>query len=176
MDENKIDVGEILESHETEVNAPDDWGLDDTPDDAAETAAPAAPQQETFRLKHLGEELEVTREEMTALAQKGRDYDRVRERLHSLESLGGSDPKVMREVHDFVSEYGMNIDPASIPQQVWNEVRAGSSLLTAYQRYENNRLRSQIQREANRARTFGVKNGVASQSNHGAIESDWFNQ
>ncbi|MDR0861992.1 MAG: hypothetical protein LBN30_04360 [Oscillospiraceae bacterium] len=45
-----------------------------------------APKQteETFRLKHLGEEFTATREEVVALAQKGRDYDRIRARSESL--------------------------------------------------------------------------------------------
>lgn len=39
-----------------------------------------APKQEQFTLKHLGAEKTVSREEMTVLAQKGMDYDRVREK------------------------------------------------------------------------------------------------
>lgn len=37
-------------------------------------------QGETFHLKHLGEEREVNRDEVVQLAQKGLDYDRIRER------------------------------------------------------------------------------------------------
>jgi len=148
-----------------------EWSLDDTPDNA-----PAAPieETETFRLKHLGLEYEVTRDEVTALAQKGRDYDRIRERLLSLEAQSGSTPRVMREVHDFVAEYGATVDATHIPAAVWNEVQAGSTLLAAYQRHENNRLRAQIKNEENRSRSFGVRGNGTDRSAHGELESDWF--
>ncbi|MDR0916356.1 MAG: hypothetical protein LBN02_04115 [Oscillospiraceae bacterium] len=68
----------------------DDWdapidGADDESGDGitANTAEPAK-TPETFRIKHLGQEIEVTRDEMIALAQKGRDYDRIRERADEL--------------------------------------------------------------------------------------------
>jgi len=37
-------------------------------------------QGDTFTLKHLGEEKSVSRDEVVALAQKGMDYDRIREK------------------------------------------------------------------------------------------------
>lgn len=148
-----------------------EWGLDDTPDNAP--AAPVA-EPETFRLKHLGQEFEVTRDEVTALAQKGRDYDRIRERLLSLETQSGATPRVMREVHDFVAEYGATVDAAQIPAAVWNEVQAGSTLLAAYQRHENNSLRALIRNEENRSRSFGVRGNSTARSAHGELESDWY--
>ncbi|MDR0906718.1 MAG: hypothetical protein LBN00_11215 [Oscillospiraceae bacterium] len=168
MEETEIGVEEVTPAEQSE------WGLDDTPDNAPDAPQTAA-EEEKFRLKHLGEEFKVTREEMTALAQKGRDYDRIRERLHSLETMGGAQPAVMREVHDFISEYGSTVDPRNIPAEVWREVRAGSPLLTAYQRYENNRLRDEIRNEVNRARSFGVKGTSGAGTGFGAIESDWYN-
>lgn len=52
---------------------------------AAESeAAGNAGEQELYTLKYLGEEIPVTREELIRLAQKGRDYDRIRNRAETL--------------------------------------------------------------------------------------------
>ena len=166
-----------MDENEKPVAAPEladhsEWGLDDTPDNAPDAPKPA--ETERFRLKHLGEEFEVTREEAIALAQKGRDYDRIRERLLNLESIGGANPGVMREIHDFIAEYGTAVKPSKIPEAVWNDVRAGRPLVQAYQRYENSILRDRIRNEANRARAFGGKGEPELGSGYGEIENDWY--
>ncbi len=148
-----------------------DWGLDDTPDGGA---APP-PETERFVLKHLGDEYEATREEVIALAQKGRDYDRIRERLVRLESGGDlRSGKLVRDVHDFVSVYGGRVKPDTIPAEVWTDVRAGIPLLAAYQRYENRTLREELYSRDTRSR---ASSGSRSAGEHGAdssIESDWY--
>lgn len=49
-----------------------------TADEPTEEAEPA-PEPETFELKHLGEVKQVSRDEMVSLAQKGLNYDHIRE-------------------------------------------------------------------------------------------------
>lgn len=44
------------------------------------------PDQDEFVLKHLGEERKVSRDEVVQLAQKGLDYDRIRERWDSVKN------------------------------------------------------------------------------------------
>ena len=39
-----------------------------------------------------------------------------------------------------------NLNPKSIPQSVWEEVRQGSTLVNAYDRYETEQLRAENQR------------------------------
>ena len=148
-----------------------EWGLEDLPDN---TAVVAAAEPERFNLRHLGEEVEVTREEVIALAQKGRDYDRIRERLVRLESGGHPQSSALvREVHDFVSAYGNSVRPETIPAEVWTDVRAGIPLVVAYQRYENRALRGQLKTRSNRTRaTAGAFS--AGDSGGGDIESNWY--
>ncbi len=47
-------------------------------DDEPADDKPAEESEQTFKLKYMGEEIEVTREEAIVLAQKGKDYDRIR--------------------------------------------------------------------------------------------------
>jgi hypothetical protein len=72
-----------------------EWDLSDTPDGTPGGAG------ERFTLKHLGRQVEVTRDEVIALAQKGRDYDRIRERADELTHAakrGETLEAVLREV------------------------------------------------------------------------------
>lgn len=147
------------------------WDLDDTPDDSPKTV----PEPEKYKLLHLGEEVEVTREEVIALAQKGRDYDRIRERLVRLES--GDAPKsgtLVRDVHDFVSMYGGKVPPETIPVEVWTDVRAGIPLVVAYQRFENRSLRGQLKTYDNRTRAARAVTSAGEGGGEGSIESNWY--
>ncbi len=170
MDET-ADVELMDEAGKTEGGAEREWELDDVPDDMAK----AAPEPEKYSLKHLGEEVEVTREEVIALAQKGRDYDRIRERLVRLES--GASPKsgaLVRDVHDFVSMYGNRVKPDTIPAEVWSDVRAGIPLVTAYQRYENQALRGQLKTHDNRVRAAPGVYSAGESGSENFIESSWY--
>ena len=203
---------------------------------------------QSFRLKYLGEEIEVSREEVITLAQKGRDYDRIRVRADELaaameknreyasfieeraKSLGlnadefidrqraaqiaadmGVDEKTAlmrielqrrekavaareagaaakstavmaaerrdKETREFLAEHG-DVDPKSIPQEVWGEVSKGRPLLAAYTGYENRRLKARLAerelREENRAKASGSLASVGSAGAWGEIEADWY--
>ena len=151
-----------------------EWGLEDLPDS---TAVVAAAEPERFNLRHLGEEVEVTREEVIALAQKGRDYDRIRERLVRLES--GAQPQssaIVRDVHDFVSAYGNSVKPDTIPAEVWTDVRAGIPLVVAYQRYENRLLRGKLKTHGNRVRATTGAFSAGENGGDSSIESNWYSE
>ena len=171
MDE--IENNELLDETTAETTTePHEWSLDDMPDGTPEASAP---EPEMFGLKHLGEETMVTREEVIALAQKGRDYDRIRERLVRLES--GANPTrstLVRDVHDFVSTYGSSVRPDTIPAEVWTDVRAGIPLVVAYQRHENRSLRGQLKTHSNRVRATSGVSTAGEYGGDGSIESVWY--
>lgn len=249
----------------------DDWDditfddLADQPDEPetetaeeAETAEqqPEAeePEQETqeqdqlFELKHLDEVRSVGREEVITLAQKGMDYDRVRQKYDAakpgaewyeknsdtvkwLEEMAAEqnmslsemvdetraeimarktnqsvavcrgivanerkalelearqkamespDSKVDAEVKAFMAAYpDVGKDPNGIPQEVWDAVNNGESLVNAYRAFENKQLKEQLkqekaaaerraQEEKNKARSTG------SQSTQGKKDMDAF--
>lgn len=84
------DEGDQSVESESEIQSENQTAVDQTADSQNEEDAPAADQQPEAQpvapflvLKHLDETREVTREEATELAQKGMDYDRVRERMDS---------------------------------------------------------------------------------------------
>ncbi len=52
--------------------------------DLQEKAAPESKADQSFKLKVLGQEIEASRDEVIALAQKGKDYDRIRGKLSEL--------------------------------------------------------------------------------------------
>lgn len=98
----------------------------DQPEDAKQQAdQPAAPETETppeqsaeeemadqpqlFTLKYRGEQLQVTQDEMVALAQKGRDYDTVRqERDQLLQYRQEADP-ALELVRSYAQRNGMTV-------------------------------------------------------------------
>lgn len=91
-DEGEQDAGEETGGeggNPEEGNQPDEDGKSAEPEEGsqpeengAEQPSPAA-TEETFTLKINKEERTCTREEVISLAQKGADYDRVRDRLNS---------------------------------------------------------------------------------------------
>ena len=58
------------------------------------------PDQDEFVLKHLGEERKVSRDEVVQLAQKGLDYDRIRERWDGVKN----DIPKLRSYEKFLAE------------------------------------------------------------------------
>jgi hypothetical protein len=80
-------------------------------------------------------------------------------------------------VAEFLSEYGA-IDPRTIPKQVWEDVRAGKTLLAAYQSYENKNLKALIEAERknleNARKTAGSRQSAGDTRAQGEIEHDWY--
>ena len=164
--------------------APDDardedaWDADFVPDDENEA-------NHSFKLKHLGQEFTVSREEVIALAQKGRDYDRIRARADTLAgevqqlASGTHTPEQRRdrEIAEFMGEY-KGISPASIPGEVWGAVRQGTPLLAAYRSFENKSLKAQLgaaqQTAANREKAIGSRATDGVSGTRGEMEEDWY--
>jgi hypothetical protein len=173
-----------------EADPPDPDGKWDELGDLEGGGAPLS-KPELFTLKHLGQEFEVSREEVIALAQKGRDYDRIRTRAESLaERLAVTETDGLpperraavqardRDVEAFFAEYGHGFDPSSIPREVWRSVESGRPLLSAYQSYENRLLREKLAADAknaeNHARAAGSRSTDGAGAGRGELEHDWY--
>ena len=158
------------------------WDERDTPDNPKTPETDTA-GEERFTLKHLGQEFDVSREELITLAQKGTDYDRIRARADALSAshaAGASDEYRSRRDHElmeFISEYG-EISPEEIPPEVWREVAGGKPLITAFQGYENRILKAKIladiQNQENRLRSTGSRSTAGKAQERGELESDWY--
>ena len=265
MDENM----ETMELTEDQVASAWDDAPEEIPDEEPagepagnETEAPAqeaveepkADQPELFTLKNRDETRQVTRDELVSMAQKGWDYDKVREerdqlrqyreeanpalelvkayaaknnmsvpdylnfcRVQELKAQGmdrlAAEQMVQfereraeldkeknelqqerqqrdemqrraqqaqearqRDIQNFWRAYP-NIDPKTIPQEVWDAVKKGESLTNAYTMHENQRLQAEIsalkQNEKNKRQSPGSLGGGISESQADLISRLW---
>lgn len=178
----------------TEMTEQEAQLIDESWDDAPKSAPPETRDGETFKLKHLGEELEVTRDEVITLAQKGRDYDRIRQRLdeqttlineltaggrvqtETAGSLPSADERRNREIQEFMATFG-RIDSDEIPPEVWLDVTKGISLTNAYQAHINREgmksLEAERKSRENRHISAGSRLSGGTSKPLDVIEADW---
>lgn len=112
-------------------------------------------KQQTFKIKHLGEEREVTSDELITLAQKGADYDRIREKYDSMKDYRQD----IEFIDQLVKESGMkkseyfetvrnamkeNQLQGRISELITQGVDENTARYTAELELENRRLESQV--------------------------------
>lgn len=84
------------------------------PTEEPETAAEQEPaaEPELFELNHMGNVSKHTREETTALAQKGMDYDRIRQQRDDLQQFRSQHEDVISDLGRIAQQFGM--EPAAL--------------------------------------------------------------
>ena len=266
-----IDETDIVADEAEEPDAAPETDTADPQDakgDAAETAE-TKPEAEKgadqFTLKHLDEVRTVSREEIIPLAQKGMDYDRVRQKLDGItaekETLAGEKAKAdetvafltelakdsgfanadafidelkadaisrregiditlargrvtlerrekalaekerqtaeaakapppedtsaetekrrTQEAAEFAAEYP-DIKAADIPKEVWDGVVKGDSLLNAYRKFENAKLKAELasrkKAEENKAKSAGSRQTVGQTTAQDEIDKIWYDE
>lgn len=111
----------------------------------------AAEQKLSFEKERA--ELDRQREELQSFRQQ---QDQIRQQAMQAQQAR------QRDIQQFYEAYP-KVDPKSIPQEVWADVKAGDTLTNAYTRYENRRLQSEIQalkqNEKNKAQSPGSLGG-----------------
>ena len=161
-DWDSIDFSEPDTAAEDEAAPAEDEtaGEDQTPETEAEEAdaneEPAEAESDegtdqTFTLKHLDETREVSRDEVIALAQKGMDYDRIRQKLEEAnQKLTGTEG--WEEAHSFVQELA-DRHKVTVPELI-DRMRAeimardeGIDLTVAQGRIQNQRERAALEKE-----------------------------
>ncbi len=127
-----------------------------------------------FRLKHLDRRLEVGKDELIRLAQKGLDYDRIRKKYSDLSASRIEGSAVSQEaerekieIESFISAFP-DVGVRDIPQSVWDEVSAGKSLTAAFYGHERERLRTEL--EAERQNIRNRESFVGSRSSDGRAD------
>ena len=219
----EIDAAEIMEGV-----TDDDAAAEAEAEAAAEGAGAAAEDNSGYTLRHLDDTVTVDRDRVVELAQKGLDYDRVREKLESARSelaelhdwlrevSGGRDEgefrdalsvrtmaeregiteseargrmelerakrvsgadtpgqRRRREAREFAEAYPevaarLVRDASAIPDEVWRRVRAGESLLAAY---ENHRAKSGSEEKNARIRDLESELAGVRQAKTNAVRS-----
>ena len=232
----------VTENPEPETRAQEnaEQTVEPAQQEPAQQEEPKADQPELFTLKNRDETKQVTRDELVAMAQKGWDYDHIREERDQLRQYRQEADPALELVKSYAQRSGMNVadyldycrrqelmakgmteqdaaqkvtmekeraeldrqkaeieavldrqrsaerranelaqarqkdiesfyraypnvDPKSIPQEVWGEVKGGDTLTNAYTRYENRRLQAELaaerQNRDNRAKAPGSLGG-----------------
>lgn len=113
-----------------------DLGHDDEPEQPSEEAEEPGTETETgnqrFKIKYNGNEEEYDLDQMTTLAQKGRDYDHVREERDALKGKGGKYEAFLQKLAD---KAGVSIEEQiDLTEAMWlmdEEAEKGNSLTEA---------------------------------------------
>ena len=93
--------GEEADADQQEAEEPEGEKADSLPESESQGEEVSEPDRaETFTLRHLGEDREVGRDEVIALAQKGMDYDRIREKWDGVKD----DVQRLRSYESFLKE------------------------------------------------------------------------
>jgi hypothetical protein len=82
------------------------------------------------------------------------------------------------EILEFFEEYGTDVDPRTIPPEVWQAVAGGRTLLAAYQAWELKKLRleNRAAQKAteNKSRSAGSRSSLDGVKPRDAITEDWY--
>ena len=101
FDEMPESEGEEADADQQEAEEPEGESADALPESESQGEEVSEPDRaETFTLRHLGEDREVNRDEVVTLAQKGLDYDRIREKWDGVKD----DVSRLRMYEDFLGE------------------------------------------------------------------------
>lgn len=215
----EVDTGDHTEETET-VEETAEETVSETAETAPETVEQPTEQQadqpEMFELKFLGETKQYTRDEMTTLAQKGMNHDRILQQRDDLQQYRSANEPLVNDLGRIAQQFGMTpadllasmetnllrqqgktqaeaeaiiradkanrqlqtyqsqeqaaieqqraaqerqqrdfrefvqrypgLDPKTIPATVWNDVRKGEPLVSAYGKYEMQQLKEENQR------------------------------
>lgn len=215
----EVDTGDHTEETET-VEETAEETVSETTETAPETveqpSEQPADQPEMFELKFLGETKQYTRDEMTTLAQKGMNHDRILQQRDDLQQYRSANEPLVNDLGRIAEQFGMTpadllasmetnllrqqgktqaeaeaiiradkanrqlqtyqsqeqaameqqraaqerqqrdfrefvqrypgLDPKTIPASVWNDVRKGEPLVSAYGKYEMQQLKEENQR------------------------------
>lgn len=137
------DIGDST-TEDADPNQTDNQNVEE-PDNSPEPSAQEIPNQ-NFVLKYMGEDKEFTREEATVLAQKGMDYDRIRQRMNEISTdrdtlrTSYNEAKVKADFLDELAK-GQNITTDELMLKVRAAALARDENITAEEAKEKIKLR-----------------------------------
>lgn len=152
-DEDDTDDGPIGDdtSDEVEEGQPDDDHDETETEEEDKSEEPGAETEEAnqlFKIKYNGNEEELTLDQMTELAQKGRNYDHVREERDNLRGKSGRYESFLQKLAD---KAGVSIDEQiDLTEAMWlmdEEAEKGNSLTEAEALLRVQRNRNEVQSE-----------------------------
>jgi hypothetical protein len=88
-----------------------------------------------------------------------------------------ADEKRKADIAEFIAEYGPDINPKNIPQEVWDAVNKGKSLVSAYHAWEVKSLRADNaalkKEQENKQKTTGSKQTAGNKTSGDPFVDDW---
>ena len=135
-------------------------------------------QEFSLKVKYNGAEQELSREEAVAYAQKGMNYDHIKEQLEHLKNAPENDisesrfQQLRRELdemqvrniaerkwNEFRKDHGEFQEYAKLPEEVRVKVASGMELDAAYALYENKQLKIKMQQMEQNLRNAEIAPG-----------------
>lgn len=107
------DTGDHTEDLDTEAAEEPASDPPETSAEPTETAEQPADQQELFELNYMGNVEKHTREEMIALAQKGKDRDRILQQRDAAQQFRTQNEPLISDLGRIAQKFGMN-SPADL--------------------------------------------------------------
>lgn len=153
-----------------------------------------APAEDNFslKIKYNGAEQELSRERAVELAQKGMNYDHVKEQLERLKNAPENDISetrfdalrseldelrarsiAERKWAEFQKEHGEYASYGALPEEVRGQVAAGKELDAAYALYENKQLKLQLRQMEQNQKNLKAAPGSAAGSGAGDVADDF---
>ena len=120
-------------------------------------------------LTSQGVDREVARERI-AREDAERQLAAARERETSGKRKETEEQERRRQDAEAFGKLYQDVDPKTIPDEVWEEVRKGESLVTAYGRYENRQLQAEIKR-LNEQQTAAEQNNKNREKTLGSVKT-----
>lgn len=154
----EVDQPSLDDEEVTDTETPDEDGETDEaeqPDSSDKTDKSDEPDTkeetpETFKIKYMGEELEVNREEVVQLAQKGKDYDRIRSKYDEFTAFANKYPaheEQLEFLNDLATQSNMTVDKLIEETRIRQLVDQGFDETIARDKYALEQEKRQLERE-----------------------------
>jgi hypothetical protein len=143
------DVSEVEGTEETDgAEQPEQSDESEEPESKEEPQTP--PEPEKFKLKYMGEEIEVSRDEVIQLAQKGKDYDRIRSKYDEFTAFASKHPAYEEQIeflNDLAKQSNMTVDKLIEETRIRQLVDQGLDETIAREKYALEKEKRQLERE-----------------------------
>jgi len=152
VDQPTLDDEEVADEEFTEEGETDDAEQPESSDETEQSDEPESKESEpeVFKIKYMGEELELKRDEVIQLAQKGKDYDRIRSKYDEFTAFASKHPTYEEQVeflNDLAKQSNMTVDKLIEETRIRQLVDQGFDETIAREKYALEQEKRQLERE-----------------------------
>lgn len=152
VDQPTLDDEEVADEDLTEEGETDEAEQPESSDETEQSDEPESKESEpeVFKIKYMGEEIEVSRDEVIQLAQKGKDYDRIRSKYDEFTAFASKHPTYKEQVeflNDLATQSNMTVDKLIEETRIRQLVDQGFDETIAREKYALEQERRQLERE-----------------------------